>query len=99
MCVHEYGDELRGLLAVLDDLTAEHDLDPTRLLLLRTATALEDADGAGLAQVNDRMIELAATGRYPAIGIVGNWVSSLRAILDGRFEEAERLVGLAYDQM
>jgi len=95
----ESGDERRGLLAGLDDLTAEHDLDPTRLLLLRTTTALEDADGAGLVEVHDRMTELASTGRYPAIGIVGNWVSSLRAILDGRFDEAEQLVSAAHEQM
>jgi hypothetical protein len=42
-----------------------HDLDPTRLLLLRTTTALEEADGVGLAEVHLEMTELAATGRYP----------------------------------
>jgi DNA-binding SARP family transcriptional activator len=92
-------DERRGLLAGLDELTADHDLDPTRLLLLQTTSALEDADGGALAGVHDRMTALASTGRYPAIGVVGNWVSSLRAILDGRFEEAERLVTFAHDQM
>jgi hypothetical protein len=95
----ESGEDRRELMARLEQLTAEHDLDPTRLLLLRTTTALEDADGSALLEVRDRMRELASTGRYPAIGIVGNWVTSLLAILDGRFEDAEQLVTVAHDQM
>jgi tetratricopeptide (TPR) repeat protein len=95
----ESGDARRGLLGRVDELTARHDLDPTRLLLLRATTALEEADGAALVRVHDRMTELASTGRYPAIGTLGNWVSSLRAILAGRFDEAEQLVTVAHDQM
>ena len=95
----ESGDARRGLLARVGELTARHDLDPTRLLLLRTTTVLEEADGVGLDEVHREMTELAATGRYPAIGTVGKWVSSLRAILDGRFDVAEQLVTEAHEQL
>ncbi len=95
----ESGDRRRSLLQRVGELTTRHDLDPTRLLLLRTTTALEEADGVALADVHRDMTQLAATGRYPAIGTVGKWVSSLRAILDGQFEVAEQLVSEAHDQM
>ena len=95
----ETSDARRALLADLEELTARHDLDPTRLLLLRTTAALEEADGAALDAVHARMTELEATGRYPAIGTIGNWVTSLRAILNGQFEDAEQLVSIAHDRM
>ena len=56
------GDERRGLLARLDELTAQHDLDPTRLLLLRTTAALEEA---GYKTIGVDVSELRLAGGGP----------------------------------
>ena len=71
-------------------------LHPARTFLLRWATALEQADPDSAQLVLTEVEERVARGRDAALTALLAWRRSLRAILDGRFDEAEKLIHEAY---
>jgi DNA-binding SARP family transcriptional activator len=90
-------DERRELVAEMDGLAALHGLDRARVLLLRWATALERVDAAEMLQVIKDAQVLTSGNQHPALDAAMGWRRSLLAILDGRFVEAETLVGEVYE--
>jgi DNA-binding SARP family transcriptional activator len=90
--------ERRALLDRLDGLVRARELDPARLLLLRSADALEQADRPALDAALAEAETVVGNGRHPALELLIAWRRSLLAILDGHFEEAEALIGAAHER-
>jgi DNA-binding SARP family transcriptional activator/tetratricopeptide (TPR) repeat protein len=90
-------DERRELVAEMDSLAALHGLDRARVLILRWATALERVDTAEMLRVMQDAHAVTSGNRHPALDAAMGWRRSLLAILDGRFVEAETLIGQVYE--
>jgi DNA-binding SARP family transcriptional activator/tetratricopeptide (TPR) repeat protein len=90
-------DERRELVAEMDGITALHGLDSSRVLVLRWATALERVDTPEMLRVMKDAHAMTSGDRYPALDAAMGWRRSLLAMLDGRFPEAETLLGEVYE--
>jgi hypothetical protein len=92
-------DDRQALVDQMQSVVASHGgLDPTRPLILAWATALEAADRARSDAILEAASDLLSEGAKKGTQVFVMWRRSLRAILDGRFEEAELLISAAYEE-
>lgn len=88
--------ERAELVGEMEKTLAGTELDRSRTLLMRWATALEEVDPSGTELVIHEAEELIAKKPDASLSALLAWRRSLRAILDGRFDEAEKMIGSVY---
>jgi hypothetical protein len=91
-------EERQSLVDQMQSLVSQRGLDRTRPLILAWATALEAADRARTHAIVEAAADMLAEAPNPGLRVFVRWRRSLRAILDGRFDQAEALISAAYEE-